>query len=169
MRFKEYIATEINENFVTNVIQKIKNKTAKSVIDLFKNSFKKFVKYLEDNSLENQFLKIINKHMKTNFNSLSSITKKNIKESKNLNEDLKHWWMFVKSEAFPALSFYPVLKCFLELDKLVISPSSVDVKTMIVYGLMWVFLVSGKYVSDWDKWKKENPSDYKAEKFIKTI
>lgn len=169
MRFNNYLQENINENLVTKCLTKIKNKSDNILKKLFLDKWKELTQYLKDNNLENDALKIINKHMKTGFSSLDIITKTNIKESKEINEDLKHWWMFVKSEAFPALSFYPVLKCFLELDKLITDPGSADIKTMIIYGVMWVFLVSGKYLTDWSKWKKEKPSEYKAEKYVKTI
>jgi hypothetical protein len=103
--------------------------------------------------------------MGSKFRSVDQIGKAKIVENTELNEDFAHWWEKLKIEAFPTLAFYPALSVWLELDKLFATVGAgPDWKKVAVYGLMFVLLVSGKYLREWQKWARDNPEEYEKEK-----
>lgn len=170
MRFENYINESdlINEGIFVDVLKKIKNKSSDYVKKLFKKSWENFSKIIKDNDIESDVLKVINKHLKTNYKSLEQLDKLKLTEDK-LNEDFAHYWHLLKQEAFPTLAFWPALKIWLEIDKL-FGKSGVDVvnvKMIVVYAIFWLLLVSGKYIKAWAAWKKENPEEYAKEKMAK--
>jgi len=151
--------------------KKLSKKPAKAVEKELKSGWVAFEKVLKSNRLEQDALDIINKHLKTSYKNLSQITNAAIAKiptkklyEEELQENFKHYWELIKAEAFPILAFYPMLQVWLELDKLVKSTGQANYTAMAVYGLFWAFLVSGKYLKSWKKWKKENPEEYAAEK-----
>lgn len=80
-----------------------------------------------------------------------------------VNEDLRHWWDLVKTEAFPTLAFYPALQVWIELDKY-LKGTPYSGKVIGFYAALWVVLMTGKHISGWMKWRKENPEQYQAER-----
>jgi hypothetical protein len=107
-----------------------------------------------------------NKAFGTNYRYLEDIYDEKIKplrESTTLNEDLGHWWNIVSTEGFGALSFYPALNVWLEIDKL-LRGQDINMRVVIVYSMLWVLLISGKYVKGWMDWKKQNPEEYEKER-----
>jgi hypothetical protein len=179
MRFKQYIINERapagGVNF-QNHMKKISNKPAKAVEKIFKDGWIAFEKVLKSHRLEQDAIDIINKHLKTNYKNLSQITKATIakiptkklyEEEDLLTEDFKHYWELIKTEMFPIVSFWPALQAWLEIDKLIKSTGEANYTALAIYGIFWVFLVSGKYLLGWKKWKKENPEEYKKEKEAK--
>lgn len=70
-----------------------------------------------------------------------------------LQEDLKHWWDLVKQEAFPTLAFYPALRVWGDLDKM-LGGGTVDLRVTLFYASLWLILISGKYLSSWMDWKR---------------
>lgn len=162
MRFENYI----NESsFIENTMNKLKTKSG-SIEIFLKDQFSKLSNKLKEEGQEDAALKLINKAFKTNYKSLDEISKGKVQPLKEgteyLNEDIAHWWDVVKAEAFPTLAFYPALTVWLEIDKL-IKGNSADMRTIIVYSVFWILLISGKYIKGWHKWKKENPEEYKKE------
>jgi len=155
------------ENIVIKTLKSLKNKSYSAVEKIFKDSWMEFSKTITDHdkkkgtSLESNVLKLINKSYGTNYKSLEKVGKMKIMES-DMNEDFKHFWEMVKMEGFPILSFWPGLQVWLQIDKL-IRGSGFDMKTVIIYALLWAALVSGKFVRSWDKWKKENPEEFEKE------
>lgn len=175
MRFNNYLQENMNENFIIDTIKKVKNKSSDSVLKLFKTGFIKFVKALEGEEYSNivpQILKIINSKLGTNLKSLKDLSKLSkskpqMSESEEmLSEDWKHYWEVIKSEAFPSLSFYPALSIWFEIDKLVknIPGNEANFKVIAAYSVLWLLLISGKFVKEFRKWKKENPEEYHAER-----
>jgi hypothetical protein len=162
MKFEIYLAEqqELYEGIVSSALSKLKSKTVGAVKGLFKKSFDKLANLLKDKGLEKDALRIINRHMGSRFRTLDQIGKARIVESAEFNEDFAHWWATLKGEAFPTLAFYPALSVWLEMDKLFgaagLGPDWVKVG---VYALMFVLLVSGKYLKQWSKWSKTNPEE----------
>jgi hypothetical protein len=169
MRLGKYI--ELNETVVNPVfmdeIKKLKNLSWSQVKKRFSDGWLR-IKNMIDNSdnkeLKDSVIMIINKYMKTNYDSLDDV-RLALQESDELNEDASHWWEIVKGEAFPTLSFYPALQCWLELDKL-LKGNGFDARVMLVYAIFWLLLISGKYIKGWIEWKKNNPDEYSAERAL---
>jgi len=175
MRFDKYLQENINENFIIDTIKKIKNKSSVSVLKLFQKSFMKFVKTIEGEEYSNivpEIIKIINNKLGTNIKNLKDLSKLSkskpqVSESEEmLSEDWKHFWGSIKAEAFPALSFYPALSVWFEIDKLVrnIPGNEANFKIIAAYSVLWLLLISGKFVKEFKKWKKNNPEEYYAER-----
>ena len=172
MRLKNYIDNNINENVFQDMLKKVASKPNKMLEKMFKDNWKKLAGILQDNQLEKDALQIINKHLNTQYKSLNQISKSKIasmparlSNEEVLVEDFSHWWELIKSESFPALSFFPALQAWLEIDKM-IRASSVDLsnlKVIGVYGLFWALLVSGKFIKGWHSWKKKNPKEWEKE------
>jgi hypothetical protein len=167
MRFEFYIneQQELTEGVLSNALKKIKQKSLGAVRKIFKDSWEKLANLIRAKGLEKDALQIINRHMGSRFRSFDQIGKAKIVENTELNEDFAHWWAKLKGEAFPTLAFYPALSVWLELDKLFAAAGmGPDWKKVAVYGLMFVLLVSGKYIKEWSKWAKDNPEEREAEK-----
>ena len=169
MRFDNYLKEDnINENIILDTIKKIAGKPANTVMKMFKDGFKKFIGIFQeqDDMTQEMILGAINKAYGTNYKGVDDLKKQlraNLKESTDLNEDWKHYWDLIKGEAFPALSFYPALTVWLEIDKWVRQSGNVNSRVIIVYGLIWLLLISGKFIKGFKKWKKENPEQYAEE------
>jgi len=164
MRLENFINEDLLiENIIINNLKKLFNKPAKKVMMTFQDSFRKFIKIVRQEDIEDDILKILNKHAGKSYKSLDQILKSKPLTEEKLNEDWTHFWDLIKGEAFPSLAFYPMLQVFFEVDNL-IKGSGVDIKRVIVYGIFWAFLVSGKYIKQFRKWKKENPEEYDAER-----
>jgi len=169
MKFNNYLKEQdINENVILDTLKKIARKPANTVLKMFKDGFKKFVGIFQeqDDMTQQHVLSAINKAYGTNYRGVDDLKKAiraNLKESSELNEDWSHYWDLIKGEAFPALSFYPALTVWLEIDKWIRQSGDVNSRVIIVYGLIWLLLISGKFVKGFRKWKKEHPDEYYAE------
>jgi hypothetical protein len=176
MRFDEYLKEEqlINENIILDTIKKIAGKPANTVMKMFKDGYKKFVAFLEKDQMTmgggidlDKVLGIINKAYGTNYKNIGDLKKQinaSLKESTELNEDWARYWDLIKGEAFPALSFFPALTVWLEIDKIIRSSGDANARVIIVYGLIWLLLISGKFIKGFKKWKKEHPEEYYEER-----
>lgn len=165
-KIDEYLISERSMNgLFQNILKKLLKKNPNEAKKQMRRSWKTLSNALKEKQLENDALKIINRNLKTHYTNLDQITKSDIEKISEdiIQEDFKHFFELLRSEAFPPLSFYPLLKVFLELDKIIAGKGDVSYKTMIVYGLMWLFLVSGKFISKWKEWKKEHPEEYEKE------
>jgi len=164
MRFEDFLQDEINEGVLSNALKKIKNKSLSTITSLFKSSWEKLANLTRAKGLEKDTLRIINRHMGTRWKTLDQVSKAKIQENTELNEDFAHWWSTFKGEAFPTLAFYPALSVWLELDKLFAAAGAgPDWIKIGVYAVMFVFLVSGKYLKQWSKWAKDNPDEKEIE------
>lgn len=170
MRFDNYLKEDnLNENIIIDTIKKIAGKPANTVMKMFKDGFKKFIGIFQeqDDMTQEKVLGAINKAYGTkyrNVDDLKKALKSNLKESTELNEDFAHYWGLIKGEAFPALSFYPALTVWLEVDKWIRQSGDVNSRVIIVYGLIWLLLISGKFIKGFRKWKKEHPEEYYSER-----
>uniref|UniRef100_A0A6M3JNS6 Uncharacterized protein n=1 Tax=viral metagenome TaxID=1070528 RepID=A0A6M3JNS6_9ZZZZ len=164
MRLEDFIERNdmLTEGIFQNLLKKISNVPANVLKKIFKDNWIKLAYEIENKQLEGDAIAIINKHLKTNYKSLNQITMSQIKELP-VNEDFAHYWELIKNEAFPTFAFYPALKIWLELDKL-LSGGGFNKNVVIVYAVFWALLVSGKYAKSWFDWKKKNPKEYEKEK-----
>ena len=165
MRFEYYLEEqqEINEGVLANALKKIKMKSLGAVKNIFKDSWENLANLIRAKGLEKDALRIINRHMGSKYRTLNQISRGKVVENTELNEDFAHWWSTFKGEAFPTLAFYPALSVWLELDKLFAAAGAavpgVNWVKVGAYALMFVFLVSGKYLKQWQKWRKNNPEE----------
>lgn len=165
MRLENYIDGKptLNENVFTNMLNRVKNKTEKSIQTVFKNAWLKVSSALKDK--ESEVLLIINSKFGTNFKSFDQISKaKPIMENSELNEDWKHYWDILKAEGFPTLAFYPALTAWIELGKILEPDTDVNWIKFGAYAMFWLFLVSGKYIKQFTDWKKQSPEEYYEER-----
>ena len=159
MRFRSYLD-------IDKFISPLKKLSPDKVKKTLKNAWKEFTDHVSKHpKLEKRVLDIINKKTKSNFKSLSQIEKQSIQESTELNEDFKHFWNWFEDQGWGAVSIFPTLSLWFEFDKLFdeFDLSSLDFKRIAVYSLIWISLVTGKHISMWRKWKKENPEEYEKE------
>ena len=129
-------------------------------------STKTILQLLMDKGMADEALLIINKHLKTHFKSLKDIGRQNRipvhENTEMINEDLKHFWSFVESQSWVGLAFFPILQLYLELEKL-LAGTGVDLKRTLVYGAIFLFIMSAKHVQLYNKWKRENPAEWEME------
>ncbi len=168
MKFENYLKEQnLNENIIIDTLKKIAGKPANTVMKLFKDGFKKFIGLFQeqDDMTQQDILGAINKGFGLKLKDVDDLKRQiraNLKESEQLDEDWKHYWDLIKGEAFPALSFYPALTVWLEIDKL-IRGNDANTRVIIVYGLLWLLLISGKFIKGFREWKKNNPEEYAEE------
>ena len=173
MRFEEYL----NEGFtlpsgLKGIWEKVRRELSDMGLDAVKKKSEKawkdlqmelhggqwdeYLDYIEDSEELKPYLKMMK-------DTTSEKRKDLYGESVVLSEDAKHWWELIKAEAFPTLAFLPALQVWIELDKMVRGTGG-DTKVALFYAALWLVMMSGKYVSGWMKWKKENPMEYGQER-----
>lgn len=157
----------LNESTVfTNTLNKLKGMTYKKLESFLKDQFAEFVSAVQSSGLEREVVTIINNGFDTRYKDFNDIKRQRVpklREDKDLNESLSHWWDTVKSEGFPTLAFYPALQVWLEIDKY-LRGQGLDIRLISIYSAFWLLLVSGKYVKGWMHWKKQNPEEYEKER-----
>lgn len=163
MRFQQHI----NEsNNVTDLISRLIQMGYRKAEKELQGSTKTLIQHLMDIGMADEALLIVNKHLRTNFKSLKDLGRKHriaIREGDEmLNEDLKHLWKFVESQAWGGIVFYPILQMYMELDRL-LSGSGFDVKKTLVYASVFLFVMSAKHLQLFKKWKKESPVEWEME------
>lgn len=168
MKFKKYLNETyiINESNISKYIKDIMKLKGNKLKSILKDSWKKFDKIITDNALEKPFAKIINREFGTNYKSFNDIKKiKGLNESQELNEDWKNFLKFWKSETYPALSIFPTLSIWFEIDKLVDGAGikDLDWRKIAIYATLWIIIVSGQHLLLFKKWKKENPEEWEKE------
>jgi len=144
-------------NTFVRLLNKVKSFNKDKFRDLLQASWIDFLDTIKSKNLEPKVLRIINKVLGSHYTSLDMISKLELKDATiepdaEVNENFSEWWKTVKSEGFPIVSFYPALQVWLEIDK-VFKSADIDAQKMAVYAVIWIFLVSGKYVAA--KTKKE--------------
>jgi len=159
MRFDQYL----NEMNVTKHLKVIKKLGGVKLKSMLKDSFNKFTDILAQHGLEQDFLKIFNAQFKTSYKSFKQL--KSLKESEELNEDWKNFLNFWKSETYPALSIFPALQIWFQVDKLISGAhiKDLDFKKIAIYGVLWLIILTGQHMLLFRKWKKENPSEWEEE------
>jgi len=164
MRLEKFLNENqiISEGIFQKILKKIGNKSTEMAKKLFKENWIKLSSIIYKHKLESKTLAIINKSFGTKFKNLEDIEKMVIKED-SVNEDFGHYWKLIKDEGFPVLAFYPMLSVWMEIDKLLKGTGEGNLKVIIVYGLFWVFLVTGKHIKQFLNWKQSNPKEFEKE------
>jgi len=142
----------MNENitFIKDLLNKMGRMSWDSAKKFLKEKAKEFVYYIRDNADfdENAILRIVNTRLDTHFSNMNSLFAKALVErTDKLDEGLKDWWAEAKTSMYGALSFYPLLTVFLELDKVIKGSGDANVRAMMIYFIVWVLIVSGKVIS----------------------
>jgi hypothetical protein len=171
MKFKDYI----NESAapggnIDKYLRNLKTKNPKEAEKILKNDWKALSNILKKHALEKDAIAIINKHFGTNYRDLNQIDKADVSKlptkyvyEEVINEDFKNFWELIKSEGFPVLAFYPALTVWMEIDKLLSGTGEFMPTKAGIYALFWAILVSGKFLKGWEKWRRENPEEFKKE------
>ena len=162
MRLDDYLEREeLNEGQkqkqFLRFLDDLKDKSSTAIVNMFKKEWNKLLAILQNQDLENDALKIINKRMGTHYKKLDDISRaklvKGMVKEDVLNEDVTHWWREIRGTTYGIVSFYPAFQCFIQLNKLMdgVKP---NMKKILIYGLMYIFIVSGRYIMTWNDWRK---------------
>lgn len=170
MRLEKYMDKDIlMENIFHKMIKKISRKPLKAIHKMLRDSWLEFAEIIKSNGLEKQFLSLISKHIGVHYHSIDQLQKiskptTRLMESR-MDEDFKHFMELIKGEGWPALSFYPALQIWLTIDAMITKSAieSMDIKKIAIYGILWILMISGKFVKEYKKWKEENTEEWRAE------
>ena len=143
---------ELNEDtgFVKDLVNRLGRMSWDSAKNLLKQKARDFISYVKgDNEIDaNAILRLINTRLGTHFTTLDSVITKALGEGVDrCDEGLKDWWHEASVSMYGALSFYPLLTVFLELDKIIKGSGDANIRSMMIYFIIWVLIVSGKVVS----------------------
>lgn len=148
-----------NKSYVIGVINKLKNMTWNKFQSFLRDKVKEFFNKLEASGINRkQILDIVNKRMWAGIKSPNQLNK-TIRESR-LDEGFGEWWKEASGNLYGALSFYPILMTFIELDKVIKQTNDADLRAMAIYFIIWVAIITGKVVSG--KLVSKNTNDIKA-------
>lgn len=158
----------LNENraYIVQIMNTLKNMTWDKAQNFMRGKVKEFFNKLEASGVDRKkILSIANKHLWSNFKSPTPITNKKITESRLDEGIFKTWWSEATGNLYGALSFYPLLTAFLEMDKVIKQSGDADVRAMSIYFIIWIAIITGKVVNGKlvSKNKKGAESDYKDE------
>jgi len=128
-------------------LNKLKSMTWDKAKSFLKKQFDTFNKSVKKAGIEKEVINILNKHMGTRVSTLSSLATQKIVEKHELNEGFTDWWKEASVNLYGALSFYPILMVFLELDKVIKGSDMADPKSIAIYALIWIAVITGKIVS----------------------
>jgi len=140
---QESVKIELYEDksFIRRVISDIGKWSWNKVKKTLQNAFKYLIRFAKDKDIEKEVLSIINKMIGKQYRKLEDLTKVSLKEDV-LYEN--KWWDEAKGNFYGAISFYPLLQAFIELDKVVKDAGGADMKYVLIYALIWASIVSGK-------------------------
>lgn len=134
-----------SRSFIKKIIDSLVKMSCGKAKQLFKKSTKDMITFFKKNGIEKEALRIINKSFGVNYNSLKQLQKSPaLVENKVINEDWCAWWKEATFNMYGALSFYPLLQSFLELDKLVKHSGDADISYVMTYFLIWIAIITGK-------------------------
>lgn len=143
---------EINEDsgFFKSIVMKLGRMPWDVAKKFLKQKAKEFVEFIKDDPYidDANVLRIINTRFGTTFSSTSSVFAKALVENTNrVDEGLKDWWKEASTNFYGAISFYPLLTAFLEMDKVIKGTGDANVRAMAIYFLIWVLIISGKVIA----------------------
>jgi hypothetical protein len=146
-----------NRNLISGLLNKLKGFNWKKAKGLFKSSFDNFVKMVMDSGQEKEVLEILNRSLGINAKTLKSLSNRRVSESKgSVNEGLGDWWKEAAGNFYGAMSFYPLLTVFLELDKVVKGADNANVRAVIIYSIIWLLVITGKVAANAISGRKSN-------------
>jgi hypothetical protein len=155
---KESEVYEIYEdkNLVKSTIDKIKKWSWEKAKKTFQGAFRYLIKFAKDKGIEKEVLNIINRMIGKQYRNLNDLMKISLKEDVLYEGE---WWDEAKGNFYGAVSFYPLLTAFIELDKVIKDQGGADMKYVAIYALIWAAIVSGKVLSNQYKKKKGQEVD----------
>jgi hypothetical protein len=160
MRLKKYIVNEMSmPGWITNAFEKTKDELEKYSFEQFKKKCEAAFTEVNKKIPEEEMFEL---EQQLDIPTSMRYHNRNKNES-IINEDVAHLWNLIKTEAFPTLAFYPALQVWLELDK-ILKGTEYSGRTIVFYAAFWLLLMSGKHIAHWNKWRKENPEEYRAER-----
>jgi hypothetical protein len=139
-----------NRVFISTIINKLGRisnwDTAKKFI---KGKVSQLIEYIKSSDIdEKALLRVINKHFNTTFTNMNSMmTKRIVERVDSVDEGIKDWWKEATGNLYGALSFYPLLTVFLELDKIIKGSADANIRAMLIYLIIWVLIITGKVLS----------------------
>jgi hypothetical protein len=142
-----------NKSLIISVLNKIKNWSWDKAKKTLQSSFRYFIKFAKDKGIEKQVLNIINRMVGKQYRNLNDLMKVSLKEDVLYEGE---WWDEAKNNFYGAVSFYPLLQAFLELDKVIKDAGGADMKYVAIYALIWASIVSGKVLTTQYKKKKKS-------------
>jgi len=158
LNIHEEVMVNEGTTFINTALKTIKKMAWNKAQDFLRSQSKDFFDMLDKEGIsKKKVLNIVNKNMKTSFRSEKPIISKRVTES-IISEGFSDWWKEATSNLYGALSFYPLLTTFLELDKVIKSSGDANIQAMIIYFIIWVAVITGKVVSG----KLVNKNDVKA-------
>lgn len=144
----EEIVVNENKSFIIQVLNTLKNMTWNKAQDFLRSKVKEFFNKLESSGVDRKkILSISNKYLWSDFRSVTPITNKKITENRIDEGIFSNWWNEATSNIYGALSFYPLLTAFLEMDKVIKQTGDADVRAMSIYFIVWIAIITGKVVS----------------------
>lgn len=108
------------------------------------SAFQELSKFIVDNNLEQKVIDIISKGTGHRFSNLKQVLSVKISESSIDEGVMKNWWDEARGNFYGAISFYPLLQAFIELDRVIKGAGGANMKYVVIYGLMWAAIVAGK-------------------------
>ena len=150
--YDEVILIDENRSLIMKVVKDLFSKSYGKIKVLLTKAGRKAIKFFKKEGLEDEAIDIINRNLGTNISNLNQLVKIPIKES--INEDFKEWWKEASGNLYGAFSFLPILNVFMEFDKL-IKNQDYNIKIMIIYFIIWVMAISGKYFTQKFKQKEK--------------
>jgi len=140
-----------DKSFIRKVISDISKWSWSKAKKYLQNAVKYLIQFAKDKGIEKEILSIINRMVGKQYKRLEDLIKINLKEDILYENE---WWDEAKDNFYGAISFYPLLQAFLELDKVVKDAGGADMKYVLIYALIWASIVSGKVLSN----KRKNKS-----------
>lgn len=135
-----------DRNFLGKMLDKITGKKKKSFKKDLIDAIALVSKEMKKQGKEKEVMAVINRYHPKKVNKLQDLINpaRKIKEETELDEGFKDiFGSEIIKNAYNALSFYPILMVFLELDR-VFRGTDGNMKIALVYLVMWLAIVSGK-------------------------
>lgn len=152
------------KSFITKAWSKISNNSWKGAEKILKSSFDELSKQAKKGGYEKDIIDILSKYSGKKVSSLSQFSK--LTEDRVDEGFIGDWWKTASGNFYGAISFYPLLQAFLELDKIV-KEQSFDLRYTLFYAVLWAFIISGKFLISrtTDKAKTKAKVDKELEDF----
>jgi len=146
------VEIEINENIgaIKDIVNKLGRMPWDTAKKFLKQKAQEFAALVKDDPYidETNVLRIINTRFGTHFSDIHSVFAKGLVENAGrMDEGLKDWWSEAAKNLYGALSFYPLLTAFLEFDKIIKGSGEANIRSMVIYFIIWVLIISGKVLS----------------------
>ena len=157
------ITYELNENILKNVKDLIERRKEK-VVSICKEYFNQFISAIEKSDEQKKIFDIINKTLKSlkinksinNINDLKSLGKVQVNEltmgADKEKDSVMNWLKSITFQGAISAQIFTSLQIFFEVDKLLFTIGTFDIKKLLLYTLIWI-LISTKAYRVWKTMK----------------